>query len=254
MAITGLEMKKALFSPVMIGLLLLCLAVNILTIMDQAYQRDDLKVANKIVQQYGVLVQEETLKELEQDVTDQLRLLGYSEIESLLEELAAGDGEQVSETDQQRRHETALLTNYIQAGRAMESDYLSISIAELRDEFLQSHQLPNWLADYMTDQFNRWQTRYTEIVETNEYKQWFFLGNYHMHSELFRTLIKTIALQGTLLVTLLTVLIANYEYDHKSQLVIYASKKGRHLLWNKLAASLLGSCLLMLILFGLSFQ
>ncbi|WP_159083046.1 hypothetical protein [Lysinibacillus sp. 2017] len=63
---------------------------------------------------------------------------------------------------------------------------------------------------------------------------------------------KTLAVEGVLLVVLLTAFITNYEFEQSTQLVIYPTKKGRKLLLNKGLASLLASFIVIAILFGVT--
>lgn len=127
-----------------------------------------------------------------------------------------------------------------------------VSLSEEKDAFFQLYSLPSWLEKRMVTEFDGWESRYDEIVATNEYKQWFFLSNYRMHSELFRTHMKTLAVEGGLLVVLLTAFITNYEFEQSAQLVIYPTKRGRKLLLNKGLASLLASFIVIAILFGVT--
>ena len=250
MYITWLEMKKALLSPVIMILLLLMLALNIFTIISNSYHKDELKVVNDLVATYGPTFDDEVLKTLEIDIQKQVEQLGATDTATFLEKMTYEHYEQASGSEQKRIDEIRLKFTYLQAAKELEVRYKAIDLRKGKEDFLQQATMPGWLEKKMVAQFEGWESRYDEIVATNEYKQWFFLGEYRMHSELFRKLLKTLTVEGVLLVVLLTALITNYEFEQRTQLVIYPTKKGRKLLLNKGLASLLASFIGFAALFG----
>lgn len=250
MYITWLEMKKALLSPMIMILLLLMLALNIFSIISNSYHKDELKIVNDIVATYGPTFDDEVLKTMEVDIQKQVEQLGAINTSTFLEKMTYEQYEQASGSEQKQIDEISLKFTYLQVAKGLEKRYEAIDLSEEKATFFKLYSMPSWLEGKMVSEFDGWQNRYDEIVATNEYKQWFFLSNYRMHSELFRSHMKTLAVEGVLLVILLTAFITNYEFEQRTQLVIYPTKKGRKLLLNKGLASLLASFIVLAVLFG----
>lgn len=250
MRLTWLEMKKALLSPVIMILLLLMLAFNIFMIISNSYHKDELKAVNDIVATYGPTFDDDVLATMEGDLEKQVKQLGGLDTVTYLESMTYEQYEQATVEEQQQIDEVSLKFTYLQNAKALEERYKAIDLIKEKEALFEYYSMPAWLENKMIVEFDGWQSRYEEIVETNEYKQWFFLSDYRMHSELFRSLMKNLAVEGVLLVILLTAFITNYEFEHRTQLVIYPTKKGRKLLINKGVASLLVSFIVVAVLFG----
>ena len=69
------ECRKALTSPILIGLLLLFTAFNIFVMMGNSYFKDELKVANGLVEKYGKKITDESLLQFEKDLQADLTQL-----------------------------------------------------------------------------------------------------------------------------------------------------------------------------------
>ena len=250
MRLTWLEMKKAMLSPVIMVLLLLMLAFNIFSIISNSHYKEELKVVNDIVATYGPTFDDDVLATMEGDLEKQVRQLGGSDTVTYLETMTYEQYEQATVDEKQQIDEVSLKFTYLQNAKALEERYEAINLSKEKEALFEYYSMPAWLENKMIVEFDGWQSRYEEIVETNEYKQWFFLSDYRMHSELFRSLMKNLAVEGVLLVILLTAFITNYEFEHRTQLVVYTTKKGRKLLINKGVASLLVSFIVLALLFG----
>ena len=243
-------MKKALLSPVIMILLLLMLAFNIFSIISNSHHKEELKVVNDIVAAYGPTFNDEILVSMEGDIQKQVEKLGATDTATFLEKMTYEQYEEAGVSEQKRIDEISLKFTYLQVAKGLEGRYEAINLSEEKEGFFQLYSMPSWLEEKMLAEFNGWEDRLDEIVAMNEYKQWFFLSDYRMHSELFRSHMKTLAVEGVLLVVLLTAFITNFEFEHRTQLVIYPTKKGRKLLLNKGLASLLASLIVLTILFA----
>lgn len=254
MRITLLEMKKALFSPTILILLALFTLFNIFTIVSGAYLKDELKIANVIVEKYGNTFNDDVLRVMQEDLNADTQKIDpqFNDANTFLEAMNYEKYDAATVHEQQEIDRISLMQMYIANGEILDERYAALDIEALKKGTIVDYGFTGWSADFMSKEYDKLSERLTEMKETEEYKEWFFAPNYRMHSELFRNLMKNIAMQGVLLVVLLTALITNYEFEHRTQLVTYATKKGRHLMRNKLAASLLSTLLMLLPLFGLS--
>lgn len=250
MYITWLELKKALLSPVFFILLLIILAFNIFTIVINSHNKEELKIVNNIIETYGPSFNDEILQTMEEDILQLVKQLGWNNTQTFFDEMTSEQYSEASLEEQRQIDHISLLYTYVQEAKVLEARYSTIDINKLKQEFIDGQTMPGWLEQKMENEFDTWHERFDEIVATNEYKQWFFLGDYRMHSELFRSQMKTLAIEGIFIIVLLTAFITNYEYEQRSHLVTYATKKGRKLIWHKGAASLIGSLIMIAVLFG----
>ncbi len=90
-------------------------------------------------------------------------------------------------------------------------------------------------------------------MNNGEHKQWFFAGKaYFMHTFLFKTVFLQIIIESLLLIVLTTALITTYEFENKTHLVAYSTKRGRKLMKNKLLASLVVATTIVVLLFTIT--
>ena len=254
MRITWLEMKKALFAPTILILLALFTLFNIFTIVSSSYAKDELTIANMIVEKYGDTFNDDVLRVMQEDLNADAQKFDaqFNDANTFLEAMNYEKYDAATVSEQQEIDRISLMQMYIASGESLDERYAALDIETLKKWIIADYGFTGWSADFMTKEYDKVNDRLAEMKETGEYKEWFFAANYRMHSELFRYLMKNIAMEGVLLVVLLTALITNYEFEHRTQLVTYATKKGRHLMRNKLVASLLSTLLVLLPLFGLS--
>lgn len=254
MNITWLEMKKALYSPTILILLVLFSIFNIFTIISNSYVKDELKVVNVIIEKYGEDFNDDILDRMQEDLNaDVKKLVPQSQDANAF--INSMDDEKYQNStlaEQLEIDRIHLMQLYINLGKDLDERYSKLNIETLKEETIADFDLTSWTADFVSREYDKLNDRFTEMKETKEYNTWFFASDYRMHSELFKNLIKKIAMEGVILVVLLTALITNYEFEHRTQLVTYASKKGRLLMRNKLIASLLSTLLIFLTLFGIS--
>lgn len=255
MQITWFEMKKALFSPTILILLVLFTAFNIFTIIvDSSAIKNELTIVNSIVDTYGNKFNHQTLNKMQGDLNAAVQSFDsqYNDASTFLESMSDEKYYAASLEKQQEIDHIALMQKYISIGSSLDSRYADLDVSELKMDSIKHDRLTGFGAKLIENQYDLLIERLDRIIETEEYKEWFFAGDYRMHSELFRTVIKNIAIQGVMLVVLLTAMITNYEYERKTQLVIFAAKKGRQLMINKLVASLFATLIVLVPLFGLA--
>lgn len=240
MRITWYEMKKALTSPIVLILFVAFLGFNGFQILSQSHAKEEINAVNDLIATYGRTITDESLSKLLNDLNEDAEQLGGQDgAESFLNELTYERYEAFSQTEKEQVDRLELFYTYYIKGRDVEERYKGIHMDELRSEFLVSVKESSRFEKFMSQEFTNWEERYEEIVATEEYKEWFFLGEYKMHSEMYRSLMKNVALQSVILIVLMTALVTNYEVEQRTQLLLYTTQKGRFLMRNKFAASLL---------------
>lgn len=253
MRITWYEIKKAITSPIVIILLMLFIAFNAFQVISQSHVKEELKVVNDITNTYGNAITEDDLEQMQEVMLEDVKQLGAEQdFQTYLEEMTYEKYEEASAEEQKAIDQLSLKSMYYGLGTDVEARYTAINMDDLRGDLFAASTMNGRLAEFMDRQFTGWENRYDEIVETGEYKEWFFAGEYRMHSELFRSLVKNIAVQSLLLIAMATALIASYEAEQRTQSIMYTTKKGRKLIWHKFLASLIAAVLLFLVLAGVS--
>src|SRR5690606_19059189 len=121
------------------------------------------------------------------------------------------------------------------------------------EEKVKKYALNGTAANILRKEYKKFAERFEEMVENEEHKQWFFAGKvYFMHSFLFKTIFLHIIIESLLLVILATALIMNYEFESRTHLVTYATRRGRKLVKDKLAASLMIAAILTAIVLAVT--
>lgn len=240
MKITWYEMKKALKSPIVLLLLFACIALNSFHIISQSHAKEEINLVNELIHTYGRTITDESLIKLREDLDEDTKKLGNSSgIEEFLNEMEYEDYEELSSAKKKEVNRLQMYYTYYIIGINVEESYTRINMDELRSELLTLTNEDTWFMHFMDDEFTKWEERYEEIIASNEYKQWYFAGDYHIHSEMYRTLLKNIAIQSILISVLMTALVTNYEVEQRTHLLMYSTRKGRSLMKHKFIASIL---------------
>ena len=253
MQITWYEMKKAITSPIIVVLLVVFIVFNGFQLISQSYVKDELKIVNNIISTYGNTITDNKLQQMQGAIQKNVNQLATeSDAKTYLEETTIEKYNQMDRSQQVATDRISLKYKYYVLAEELETRYKAINMDELREGLFKTAPVQGRLAGFMDSQFTKWEGRYEEVVKTEEYKEWFFAGEYRMHSELFRSLVKNIAVQSVLLVVLITALIANYEVEHRTQFTMYTTKKGRSLIRHKFSAAMGVSFLAFVLLAGFS--
>lgn len=258
------ECKKAFTSPIFIVLIVLFTAYNIYLILNQSYFKEELKVVNEIAKNYGVEITDESLQRLEQDIHKEMDVFNeivkkhtnerFSSVNDFFQTLRYEDYELYSEEEQAFLNELQLKEMYLNLAKSIDSEYDQLDWAEIAKNEIYKFQLSESAAKILVSEYEKLADRFEELKEYGEHQTWFFAGNpYRMHSFLFRTVFGHIIFEALILIVLSTALIANYEFENKTHLVTYATKKGRNLAKDKFIAALITAGLITVFLIGITF-
>lgn len=115
-----------------------------------------------------------------------------------------------------------------------------INIMEIAESEIRRYGLGGDAVDTVRNVYREFETRFERLVENEEHRNLFFLGShYRMHTFLFRRLFGLFIFEIMVLVVLVTAYLSNYEFDNKTQLLTYSTKRGRKLISDKLYASMI---------------
>lgn len=251
------ECKKALTSPVLIGLFVLFSVYNIFLITSQSYMTDELKVANELSETYGLEITDVSLQQLDHDIGVEMEQLNAM-IGKSYERVEWTDIEHFSDVEMELFQQLQLKEMYVDFAHTIDSEYAKIDLKMIVENEISKYGLSGNAAQVLRYEYEKLAQRFEQLKQNGEHKEWFFAGkNYRMHSFLFRSLTVHLVFEILILGVLATALITNFEFENRTQLHSYASKRGRFLMIDKLAASLVMitilTVLLMLLTFGTYF-
>ncbi len=245
------ECKKALTSPILIGLLLLFTAFNIFVIMSNSYFKDELKVANQLVEKYGRQITDESLiqfeKDLQVDFAQLKEITGqeFSSVYDFVEQLPYEERELYSEQDWHFIGQLQLKEMYFGMANDIDENYASIDLQQVAEGTVAQHGLSGNAEKTLLREYDKFSQRFEEMKQNGEHKEWFFAGKaYFMHKFLFKTVFLHIAIEALMLIVLATALITNYEFENRTHLVTYGTSRGRRLMKDKLGASVVTAAFL----------
>ncbi|WP_342511615.1 hypothetical protein MKY34_14050 [Sporosarcina sp. FSL K6-1522] len=251
MRIVGHECKKALTSPILIGLLLLFTAFNIFIIVGGSHFKDELKVANQLVEKYGRYITDGSLQQFEKDLQADLaqleELTGQqsNSVYDFIEQLPYEERELYSRDDWQFIEQLQLKEMYFGMANDIDKNYADIDLKQVAASDIARYGLSGNAEKILLREYDKFSQRFEEMKHNGEHKEWFFAGKaYFMHSFLFKTVFLHIAIEALILIILSTALITNYEFENRTHLVTYGTTRGRRLMKDKLGASVMTAALL----------
>lgn len=231
----GWELQKLWRSPVIWVLLAVFVGFNSFYIWSNARAGQELAVLNNIVATYGKVIDEEMLEELQGEIEQKAETLGSKQgaaayLESLTPEFYSEQPEDV----QWQIDELSLYVMYAELAVQLKERYGKVNIQALAEDTKKTYGLTGSAASWMDDHFVQLEKRFETYMENETYNEWFFAGNpYRMHSFLFRSVVKMVALEGILLAVLMTAYLVSYEREQRTHLLVFASKLGRKVMRKK---------------------
>ncbi|SFF97176.1 hypothetical protein SAMN05216353_11663 [Halobacillus alkaliphilus] len=237
------EMKKVFQSPLLLGLLLFFTSINVLLMADHIPSRGSVNVLSDIVGTYGEKATEETLHSMESDLQEGL-VWSNSHVEgeryqSLNEALNDSDAPWKESIPQKRYEQLQILHLYSQTGSQADAFYRELDFTTFSSSVIQQHGLSGGAADTVRSQFKKIEGRKQEVAANDEHLAFFFHGlTFKMHTFLFKEIGLILLFEVMALVVLLSAYVSTYEFEQRTDLVVFSTKRGRKLMRDKLAASL----------------
>lgn len=253
------ECKKALTSPILIILLFVFLIFNSFIIFSNTYLTDEMKMANRLADTYGLDITAESIRQFERDLQADYKELSvltgesHASVFPYLDQLSRDEFHQLNEANQTFLHQLELKERYFSYAKEIDHTYETLDMNKIAAHTIEKYWLSGKTASLLRTEYEKLAERVEEIKENGEHKTWFFLGgNYEMHTFLFRNIIYKVIIEALLLTVLATALLSNYEFEHRTQLLVYATQRGRQVMKDKRMAALIVSTLLTGCLFILT--
>lgn len=259
------EFKKIISSPIFIVLILIFLAYNTMIIMNKSYIRNDLKVLNEIVAEVGYAINYDMMLDFKCYYESQLKeannLLsekGYSSYDTISEFLENnyiydGGDSKFSSDEVAFLDKVSSVEAYYFLSSDLEQPYENININKIADRELAKSSYNDNVNKIIKKNYDEFTTRFQELKANGEHKNLFFHGRtYKMHSFLFKDIFTSIIYEIMILIVLATSFILNYEFESKTALVVYSTKRGRDLTKDKLIVALGSTVLVTTIIIGIT--
>ncbi len=261
MSIKAYELKKAAASPIVMGLILVFITFNIFVICSNTYYNDDLKVLNKIVDKFGYEINDSMLNNFQRYYEDELKKVNeityaktaktYSSAGELLQDHSRY--EFYSKEQQSFFRSTGVIENYYNIAKNIDESYKAINITDMGKDGVTTYRLSGQAAETVRKQYNKLAVRFEQLKDNGEHKNLFFIGKaYRMHKFLFGTLFRNSIIEIGILVVLITGYLLSYEFENRTQLMAYSTKRGRKLDRDKLFTAIFLSIAITTIILGVS--
>ncbi len=253
------ECRKVIQSPIFLGLFLLFSVYNIYLIVSSSDHKEELKIVNELIDTYGRDISDTSLAQLDQDIQKEMTQLKrsagleFQSVHELLENMSLEEQEAYSQEQWNQIQQLAVKEMYFNTARSIDESYAEIDIQATGEGEVRMYGLSGSAAFYLLQEYEKLDKRFEELVKNGEQKQWFFAGKaYFMHSFLFQTVFRHIIIESLLLIVLATALITAYEFEQKTQLLIFSTKRGRKLMKDKFSASIAIALFTMIFLLGIT--
>ncbi|MBP1993637.1 hypothetical protein [Paenibacillus eucommiae] len=269
MSIYLYELKKAFTSPVILTLTAVFFAFNLLLIFSHIHVKDDLKILNKLVDRFGYAIDTEMQNDFQNDYSAQLSAMNELTQRKIGQTYAyAGDffeyenynryvqeqPELYSPAELDFIHELRVIEMYLYKIQDIDSTYNELDLMMVATSEIGKYGLSGQAAETVRKQYAKLSERLDTLIANGEHKNLFFMGPiYQMHTKLFKTLLRTMLFEIMILVVLITGYVSKYEFENKTHLLAYSTKRGRKLAVDKLLVSLAASGIVTTIVVGLTF-
>lgn len=245
------EFKKVVNSPVIIGMVVLFIAFNFFLILEHNYMQNELTVLNKLVDKLGYEINDEMLTNFQDYYGDELSKMNeityaktsktYTNVGSFLKEI--GDSYELykvyTEEELDYVKQLMVMETYLDLIGDMDDEYASLDMMKVAEGQISFYGLSGSAADTVRSNYLKLGERLNQLLGNGEHKNMFFIGQiYQMHSLLFDNVFRVMIFQVIIIIVLITSYLMNYEFENKTPLVIYSTKRGRSIILDKLLVSI----------------
>ncbi|RXZ79044.1 hypothetical protein EBB07_24650 [Paenibacillaceae bacterium] len=260
------ELRKALLSPIILILIVVFCALNLLLVLQYSYLEKNLSVLNRLVDRFGFTIDQPFTTELESYYNEQLSELNkktqqtasqsYEHAADFFEydnymQYVAGQPELYLQTEIDFFAELAEIETYYGLIQGIDAVYEQLDVAAIAQFEIDKYGFSGAAANTVLQRYAKLDTRLNQLIANGEHKTMFFWGKaYEMHSLLFKTLFGTMMFELLVLVVLITGYVTKYEFENRTQSLVYSTKRGRNLAVDKLFVSLAATVIVTTVIIG----
>ncbi|MFC7370750.1 hypothetical protein ACFQPF_03580 [Fictibacillus iocasae] len=253
-----MELKKIVTSPIVLALLLIFTAFNLFLIYVDAPNSKDVAKLNEIIDEYGALMDKDARRHLKDSYEKDLKnwnerngkdFASPSEFFKPENYYSSIESGQIPKKEVEEIGDLNIKKSIVSTAEGIEEKYQNLDLLASAEEQIKLYGLKGEAASTVRRQYEKLVPRLEEIKANQDHVQLFLPGKvFRSHSLVFKTLFGFVIIQAMLLVVLFTAYVTNYEYDQRSYLVAFSTKRGRRLMWNKLLAALSAACIVTMFL------
>jgi len=248
--ILRLELKKILTSPIVLGLLLFFISFNLFFIYSNAPAKEDVQQLNKVIDQYGTLMDQKGRSKLRASYENEL--FSWNERNGREFKNASEffmNSATFPEKEDRKIVELSVKEYILFTAEGLEEQYKDFDLMKSANTQIKLYGFSGNAAETIREQYKALEPRLEEIKSNREHLYLHLTGTiFRTHSLVFKTLFGLMIFQAMILVVLFTAFLAHYEQDQGSYLVAYSTKRGRRLMWDKLWSSLIASVVITVFL------
>jgi hypothetical protein len=252
MSIVLYEIRKALSSPVILALLAVFIGFNGFLIYEHDDFKRDLEKVNFLAGKYGTEINNPMLGEMKRDYEEQMVRVNnstldvlssqYEDMNALYADNAYTLEEQFNKGELEFFADTALLELYYSTSLHVDDSFAAIDPIAIAEYEIHKYGMTGSAAQWIRKHYDEFTARYEQVKANKEYKHLFPAQSvFGTHLLLFKKMFKSFLLESVILSVLITSYVMNFEFDRKTYLLTYSTKRGRRLWLDKLLASLMAS-------------
>jgi hypothetical protein len=252
--ILRLELKKILTSPIVIGLMVFFIGFNIFIIYSSAPPKEDVRLLNKVIDEYGTLMDGEARGKLKLSYESGLASWNekngteFKDLSEFFKQMGANP-DAFPEKEMEKMVELSVQKSLFSTAEGLEGQYNHLDLLKNAETQIKLYGFSGKAAETIREQYKSLEPRLEEIIKGQEHLHLFHPGTiFRTHSLVFKTLFGLMIFEAMILVVLFTAFLAHYERDQGSDLVAFSTRRGRRLMWDKLISALLASFILTLLL------
>lgn len=259
------EIKKVFTSPIVITLIILFISYNLFIIYQNRHVSDSTKYTNYIIKQFGNEVNEKSIEKLQRKNKETLMKLNkmteekfnkvYTSIDRFLEsnkfKYKYYDDSVYSDKDRKFIDEVNILNEYSNPKELIKS-YEELDMIDICEKTIKIYGLEGDSAKIVRENYAKLSVRFENIINNKEHMNIYFLDG--MHSFMYGDILKNCIYQILILVILVTSFLTNYEFDNKTSLLVYSTKRGRINYKDKLLISIVSSLIIAIIILLATFS
>ena len=261
------ELKKVITSPIILILTILFVFFNIMNIKTSSYIKNDINAINKIIGEFGSEINDKALDKMKSENIsnlEKINLISKEKFNKTFESIAdfiesdeylsaTYDDKVFSKGENQFFIEANALDYYATVANDVIADYEDIDIKSIGEGTIEAYDIKGKAEDLVREEYKKLEDRFEEIKENKEHKNFFFFGKlFKTHKLLYKETIRTCIFEIVILVVLISTHLINYEFDNKTSLLVYSTKRGRNNVKDKILVSICSSLLVSMIILGIT--
>lgn len=265
MSIKRYELKKILSSPIFIILTVLFLIFNTFMIADKFRTVKDVNELSRIVSRVGYKIDDNMMQKFKDyyekrlnEASSLITKKGYKSVKTIGEFLDENPipiegSDKFTKEESEFLYNTAADEGYYYLCSEKADAYNDLDINAVAKGNLQKWNYSEKIRSIVKKNYDDFAVRFKQIKADGEHKCLFFYGDkYFMHEFLFQDIFRVMIYEIMILTVLASAFIFCFEFDNKTHLVVYTSKRGRGLIKDKMAAAFAACIIVTTLILGIT--